>query len=223
MKLIDLAETKYVVSGATFIVVCWRRDVFIASFLLAAICNALLGKILKRLINASRPAGARLADPGMPSSHALSLFFFTGFLANGAFVWPLPEFEHDRYRKKGRSAEEELLLRLILSLGIGWIASKLAQLRIEAGLHTIAQVAVGAVIGFVNGTVYFHLAPHCEKRLLGLTGEFGGGGGQLLLVGLVAVGALAVGSVERTLSYQQKQPSGGGSGAAAPKQSKKAQ
>jgi dolichyldiphosphatase len=32
--------------------------------------NALLSKILKRVINQARPAGAQQADPGMPSSHA---------------------------------------------------------------------------------------------------------------------------------------------------------
>ena len=78
--LSSLLETKVFVSGATFLVLAYKRDVQSAAFLLGAVSNALLSKILKRLINASRPQGAQLSDPGMPSSHAQSLFFFAGYL-----------------------------------------------------------------------------------------------------------------------------------------------
>ena len=66
MRLQSLLETKVIVSVATFVTVCHRRDVQCAAFLFGAVCNALLSKVLKRLINASRPRGAQLTDPGMP-------------------------------------------------------------------------------------------------------------------------------------------------------------
>ena len=87
-KLASLLETKVFVSGATFLTLMYKRDVQCFSFLAGAISNALLSKILKRLINSSRPKGAQLSDPGMPSSHAQSLFFFAGYLTSGAVLWP---------------------------------------------------------------------------------------------------------------------------------------
>ena len=77
----NLIETKWLVSGSAFIVLLVRRDAATVTFLCGAIGNALLSKVLKRLINAARPAGARLSDPGMPSSHAQSLSYFAVFLA----------------------------------------------------------------------------------------------------------------------------------------------
>ena len=49
--------------------------------------NAALSKVLKRVINEARPEGARTADPGMPSSHSMSLFFLACFCACAALSW----------------------------------------------------------------------------------------------------------------------------------------
>ena len=51
-----------------------------------------LMQVLKVFINQSRPAGSRLADPGMPSSHANSLGYFGSYvvlsaLASRPLVW----------------------------------------------------------------------------------------------------------------------------------------
>ena len=60
MNRFDLIETKWVVSASALLVLLIRRDAATVVFLLGAICNALLSKVLKRLINVARPAGARL-------------------------------------------------------------------------------------------------------------------------------------------------------------------
>lgn len=183
----QLLETKFIVSGLTFVTVAYKRDVQCAAFLLAALSNALLGKILKRIINASRPVGAQLSDPGMPSSHALSLFFFAGYLASGALVWPTLPVEGDPLRWTLASA-------LVLTAGA------LTYLRVQAGLHTISQCAVGACIGFINGTAAFYASPALEQRL----SAFADGDSSGLLVALVLAGALIVGSVERVLAARLK-------------------
>ena len=73
MRLSALFETKWIVSGATFATICYRQcDVHSMAFVLGAICNALLGKLLKRLINAARPPGAQLADPFPDRSNAVA-------------------------------------------------------------------------------------------------------------------------------------------------------
>ena len=66
MRLDALLETKVLVSGTTFVVLCYKRDAQCTVFLLGAVLNALLSKGLKRIINVSRPHGAELSDPGMP-------------------------------------------------------------------------------------------------------------------------------------------------------------
>ena len=48
-----------------------------------ALVNALLGKAAKRALSQPRPPGATQTDHGMPSSHAMSLFFFGSTLAVG--------------------------------------------------------------------------------------------------------------------------------------------
>ena len=58
-----------------------RRDAWTSLYVCGGILNAILSKVLKRVINQARPEGARSADPGMPSSHAMSLFFLGTFVA----------------------------------------------------------------------------------------------------------------------------------------------
>lgn len=50
-----------------------RRDLPTFSFVLGAVLNGVLSKVLKRLLNQKRPEGSEQSDPGMPSSHAQSL------------------------------------------------------------------------------------------------------------------------------------------------------
>ena len=74
-------ETRWVVSVCAALTLAYRRDAASALCIVGAVLNALLSKVLKRVLNMSRPTGARLADPGMPSSHAQSLFFFASYLS----------------------------------------------------------------------------------------------------------------------------------------------
>eukprot|EP00961_Rhodomonas_salina_P100996 1359075-Rhodomonas_salina.3 len=54
------------------------------SAIIGALGNAVLSKVLKKILREERPDGAPLnpetKDPGMPSSHAMSLFFLSGYL-----------------------------------------------------------------------------------------------------------------------------------------------
>jgi dolichyldiphosphatase len=190
----ELRSTKVLVSGTTFVVLCYRRDVVIALFLVGAISNALLSKVLKRLINASRPHGARLSDPGMPSSHAQSLFFFAAFLAMTVqhCDWPF------------NCAPQLLqLIRYGTASGILVLATILTLLRVRGGLHTVAQVSVGAAIGSLCGTCWYLQQPELQASL---SARLGREPEPAVLVTLLVVGALVVGSVERTLAQRLKQP-----------------
>ena len=68
-------------AGSAFATLLIRRDAATCVFLLGAITNAVLGKILKAVFRVKRPASSTLDDPGFPSSHAMSLFFFAAYLS----------------------------------------------------------------------------------------------------------------------------------------------
>lgn len=123
--------TKFVVSGAAAAVLLYRRDEHVAWCLLGAVCAAFVNKGVKRLINAPRPAGARKADPGMPSSHAQSLAYLSSYLAIFAL------------------SHAPLAAAGVLALG-----AYLAWLRVATGLHTAPQVVVGFGVGVANASLF---------------------------------------------------------------------
>ena len=77
-------NTKWIVSITAAGVLLYRRDALAVSVIVGALSNAVLGKVLKRILRQKRPDGAPLADPGMPSSHAMSLLFLSCYLCAAA-------------------------------------------------------------------------------------------------------------------------------------------
>lgn len=53
----------------------WKHDAEIIWILLGAVSNSLLSTVLKKMLNHERPSSALRSDPGMPSSHAQSIFY----------------------------------------------------------------------------------------------------------------------------------------------------
>lgn len=122
-------STKYVVTGAAVGVLLWSQfDLATCWALIGAILNAFLCKMLKTILNHSRPITAgEKSDPGMPSSHAQSL----GYLATYPAVLL---FSHSPNM-------------LLASLGLEAAAVFASWLRIACGLHTLDQVLVGYLAG----------------------------------------------------------------------------
>merc|ERR1719478_1239049 len=96
-------------------------------------------QVLKRILRQERPDGAPLADPGMPSSHAMSLFFLSGYLCAAIVAWT-PTWSH--------------LQRLAASTGLLGFAVSSVAWRVSSGLHTTLQVLVGSVLGGFNGVLW---------------------------------------------------------------------
>ena len=94
-------------------------------------------------------------------------------------------------------------IRAAAAVTIVALATALTALRVRAGLHTRAQVAVGAFIGSANGAAMFYASPALEARLAARAD--GHGAPSALLAGLLVVGALVVGSVERWLARRLKE------------------
>ena len=86
--LSELLTTRWIVTSIAGGTLLYRRDVSTALCLAGAVLNALLSKVLKRLLKSPRPSGAPLADPGMPSSHAQSLFYLGTYLTLALLTVP---------------------------------------------------------------------------------------------------------------------------------------
>jgi len=80
--------TKFGVSAAALAVLVQQRSAHAALALAASVLNSLAGKALKRALGHARPAGARRADPGMPSSHGVSLGYLATYGATALLTAP---------------------------------------------------------------------------------------------------------------------------------------
>ena len=173
------STTSILVSGVFFATLAWRRDALMVAFFLGAISNGILSKVLKKVINQSRPEGAndmplKPSDGGMPSSHAMSL----------GFIGTFTSFEVPFEYRVG------LVVYAVVSL----------YYRVAVQLHTWPQIGVGLAIGVTNGALWWYLCRQgvMEWVSVNLLNE----DGQLPIVLLAVpaiVGVLVVGSVERRL------------------------
>ncbi|XP_047336665.1 lipid phosphate phosphatase epsilon 2, chloroplastic-like [Impatiens glandulifera] len=118
---------------ATFFVglLLWRHDGAASWAATGSVLNFVLSTTLKKMLNQERPVSHfKRSDPGMPSSHAQSIFY-----ASTLAIISMVQYQ-------GFSCFTMLLCPLIFSL-----ASYLSWLRVSHQFHTINQVKVGAVIG----------------------------------------------------------------------------
>lgn len=126
------------VSCAAFVTVAYYHNAAACWCLVGSILNSFFSRALKFAINESRPADARKADPGMPSSHAQSLYYFATFVAAALLIGDGSGVGATPMARCGAVALQAL-------------AAFLTWLRVYAGYHTVAQVAVGAVAGAAAG------------------------------------------------------------------------
>ena len=176
------ATTSAFVAGTFYLVLAWQRDALMVAFFLGSITNGVVSKILKRVINQSRPPDLATAemslkpsDGGMPSSHAMSLGFIGTFTAIHVSWTPIP-----------------IIIYMVISL---WY-------RVRVKLHTTAQVLVGAMVGSANALMFNAFIK--DGLMEWLRHHILDSNGLLpipLLVVPAVVGAILVGSVERRISH----------------------
>lgn len=72
-------QSKWFVTALFGIIILWRHDAQALWAALGSILNAGLSTILKQILNQERPVSTlrpiSVSDPGMPSSHAQSIFY----------------------------------------------------------------------------------------------------------------------------------------------------
>ena len=132
--------------------------------LIGSVVNSALGKMLKKLLNEKRPEGAAKADPGMPSSHALSLAYLSTYAAlalatrggdDGGAVF---HFASVIGRSSGGAAWPVRAWAVVP----GCVAFMTAGcfftwLRVELGYHTKPQVLAGYALGCANAMAWLAL------------------------------------------------------------------
>jgi dolichyldiphosphatase len=89
-------QSKWLVAGCFTLAVLWKHDAEIIWISLGAVANSLLSMILKKMLNHERPSSALRSDPGMPSSHAQSIFYAaTVLILSCKYLRIYPVFGYD--------------------------------------------------------------------------------------------------------------------------------
>lgn len=175
-------SAREVTAGAVAVVLVAKRDSMTCLWVVGGILNAISSKLLKRLFDQARPAGARSSDPGMPSSHAQSLFFLSTFVG----CWTYSSW-----------TAAPLTVRALTAMALWSYAWNASAWRVEAGYHTTEQVLVG---GFLGLTFAWNWHRICSRRLVAVVDAQMPPSGKLPLaavLGVLFLGACAVGSIER--------------------------
>ncbi|CAN0375140.1 unnamed protein product [Laminaria digitata] len=143
------ASTQWVVAGSVGAALVTRADAETLVWVVGSLFNAVFSKVLKKGINQVRPAGSRLKDPGMPSSHAMSLFYLGTYLVIGLQEHGMPSAGSAilPFWPLGVTETQALLAVYAVTASL-W--------RVKAGFHTLPQVSVGAVVGALDAALWYN-------------------------------------------------------------------
>ncbi|XP_078165948.1 lipid phosphate phosphatase epsilon 2, chloroplastic-like isoform X2 [Carex rostrata] len=132
-------SSKWIVGGLLGLTILWKHDAEVQWAATGSIFNSFIAVTLKRILNHERPSGLR-SDPGMPSSHAQSIFYVSIFAVHCLMQW------------LGVNIWTVSLGAAILALG-----SYFSWLRVCEQLHTTNQVVVGALFGTIISIAWLWL------------------------------------------------------------------
>lgn len=131
-------SSKWLVAALFGGVILWRHDVEAMWAAMGSVVNVMLSLKLKRILNQERPVSTLKSDPGMPSSHAQSIFFTATFTVLSIIEW--------------LGISEITIAIGVLALAFG---SYLSWLRVSQLFHTVSQVVVGAVLGTIFSILWY--------------------------------------------------------------------
>ena len=159
LLFLNAITSKAVTAAAAFFVL-YHRTPYAILFVVGALLNAAVGKLLKKLLNIRRPT-TTLATPGMPSSHATSLSYFAATLTLTAKHFPtsIPF---------GVGLNDPTTMGTVTATYIVLIAFARVQL---TQVHTVLQIVVGCILGSTSAICWFRfiLQETAHTPLLALT------------------------------------------------------
>ncbi|ORZ17742.1 hypothetical protein BCR42DRAFT_450304 [Absidia repens] len=124
-----LAQTKYLVSIATFFLIIYTRSTHFLYFVVGFAWTATLAKSLKKCIKQPRPSGPGY---GMPSAHSQIIMFVATYFQCAAY-------KTTPWLVAGVS---------LFSLSVVWS-------RVRLQHHTVSQVLVGALVGILSALLWY--------------------------------------------------------------------
>ena len=127
---------KWIVSSTLGLALIINQDGFWFSVIIGAVANALAAKILKRILHVPRPDTTTKSDPGMPSSHAHMLAYFSAY----AYL--------SGYHTIG-------IASYLFALAVSYE-------RVTRGIHSFDQCAVGLVSGSIGAHLWLRSIAHQE-------------------------------------------------------------
>ncbi|RWR94095.1 lipid phosphate phosphatase epsilon 2, chloroplastic-like protein [Cinnamomum micranthum f. kanehirae] len=131
-------SSKWLVSALFGAIIIWKHDAEVMWAAMGAVTNSYLSITLKRILNQQRPVPTLRSDPGMPSSHAQSIFYAVVFAIVSLVEW------------LGINA-----FTLTAGACLFICGSYFSWLRVSQQLHTINQVVVGAILGSIFSIAWF--------------------------------------------------------------------
>ncbi|KAK4711835.1 hypothetical protein R3W88_006348 [Solanum pinnatisectum] len=140
VKAILNSLSKWLMAAVFGIILLWRHDMEVLWATSGGVVNACLSTALKGILNHERPVSTLRSDPGMPSSHAQSIFYTVAF----CIILMIKFF--------GFNEITAVISALIFAMG-----SYFSWLRVSQRFHTLNQVAVGAILGFCFSIFWFWL------------------------------------------------------------------
>ncbi|XP_025112683.1 dolichyldiphosphatase 1-like isoform X3 [Pomacea canaliculata] len=134
--------------GVSFVtLIAFRRDLHTISYFLGIVLNEATNLILKHIIQEPRPKRGRdnlYTEYGMPSSHTQFMWFFATYM-----VFFISVRVYRNY-----NIIDDLWKIAVCTLSF-LAAAVVTYSRIYLEYHTVGQVLCGAVLGIVNGTLWF--------------------------------------------------------------------
>ncbi len=155
--------TQHTVFGCVATLLLTSRDTGTLSLVIGTCGNGVVAKILKHIINEARPQGSYLNDSGMPSGHTMSLFFFA---TSCVLILANPERHHTYWPVLHRVDPFHMQVAVIA------YAIMMSMWRVQQGIHSLPQVAVGAVLGSANALLYhLFISSHVAEAIRSVTGS----------------------------------------------------
>ncbi|XP_076953563.1 lipid phosphate phosphatase epsilon 2, chloroplastic-like [Bidens hawaiensis] len=135
---IHTMRSKWVVAVTFGGFIMWRHDALALWAATGSVSNFILSITLKRVLKQERPFGEVSSGPGMPSSHAQTVFFALVFIIMSVIKW------------MGLNGATTILGILLVALG-----SYFSWLRVLLGYHTTSQVIASTIVGSNFAVLWF--------------------------------------------------------------------
>ena len=129
----------HIIAVYTISVTIYGRCVHHLVFLFGLILSHELAKLVKRTVKQPRPDGSFLTSYGMPSDHSMFIVFISTYVI-------LLVFANDGMKRRSQALTTLLMSGVSIAVCFS---------RLYLGVHTMQQVVVGVLMGFIWGILWF--------------------------------------------------------------------